>query len=126
MVPPVQRLIGFYKSPLGKITRALLREEIMRFAGSVKGLRVLGLGYPMYAVGMIIIQAMNGAGDTRTPSILNFFCFWLLQIPLAWTLARVVGLGPSGVFWSIVISESTLTIVGVLVFRRGRWRTLEV
>ncbi len=98
--------------------------DIMRHGTNC--LRILGLGYPMYAVGMIIIQAMNGAGDTRTPSILNFFCFWLLQIPLAWTLAQIAGLGPSGVFWSIVISESTLTIVGVLVFRRGRWRTLEV
>jgi putative MATE family efflux protein len=98
--------------------------EIMRHGTAC--LRILGIGYPMYAVGMIIIQALNGAGDTRTPSIMNFICFWLLQIPLAWSLAQAVGLGPSGVFWSIVISESTLTVLGVLVFRRGRWRTLEV
>lgn len=98
--------------------------EIMRHGTAC--LRILGIGYPMYAVGMIIIQAMNGAGDTRTPSVMNFVCFWLLQIPLAWTLARVAGLGPSGVFWAIVISESMLTVLGVLVFRRGRWRTLKV
>ncbi|HLT92439.1 MAG TPA: MATE family efflux transporter [Woeseiaceae bacterium] len=89
-------------------------------------LRILGIGYPLYAVGMIIIQAMNGAGDTRTPSVMNFVCFWLLQIPLAWTLAQAAGLGPSGVFWSIVISESMLTVLGVLVFRRGRWRSMTV
>jgi Na+-driven multidrug efflux pump len=80
----------------------------------------------MYAVGMIIIQALNGAGDTRTPTMLNFVCFWLIQIPLAYTLAMGVGAGPKGVFWSIVISESLLTILGVLVFRRGRWRMQQV
>jgi putative MATE family efflux protein len=89
-------------------------------------LRILGLGYPMYAVGMIIIQALNGAGDTRTPTMLNFVCFWLIQIPLAYTLATGVGAGPKGVFWSIVISESLLTVLGVLVFRRGRWRMQQV
>lgn len=98
--------------------------EIMRYGTAC--LRILGIGYPIYAVGMIIIQAMNGAGDTRTPSILNFVCFWLLQIPLAYALAQGAGWGPNGVFWSIVISESTLTVLGVLVFRRGRWRTLQV
>jgi putative MATE family efflux protein len=89
-------------------------------------LRILGLGYPMYAVGMIIIQALNGAGDTRTPTVLNFICFWLIQIPLAYTLATGVGAGPSGVFWSIVISESLLTVLGIMVFRSGRWRGQQV
>jgi putative MATE family efflux protein len=89
-------------------------------------LRILGLGYPMYAVGMIIIQALNGAGDTRTPSILNLLAFWLTQIPLAWQLASPLGLGPNGVFWAIVISESLLTVMAVLVFRRGSWRLQEV
>ncbi len=98
--------------------------EILRYGTNC--LRILGIGYPMYAVGMIIIQAMNGAGDTRTPSILNFICFWLLQIPLAYTLATQSGLGPNGVFWAIVISESTLSIVGVAVFRRGRWKRQQV
>lgn len=85
-------------------------------------LRILGIGYPMYAVGMIIIQALNGAGDTTTPSVMNFMCFWLLQIPLAYWLATTAGFGPNGVFLAIVIAESTLTILGVLVFRTGRWR----
>ena len=93
--------------------------EILRYGTNC--LRILGLGYPMYAVGMIIIQALNGAGDTRTPSLLNLICFWMIQIPLAYALATTVDLGPNGVFWSIVISESILTVLGVLVFRRGRW-----
>jgi putative MATE family efflux protein len=89
-------------------------------------LQILGLGFPMYAVGMIVVQALNGAGDTRTPTILNFIVFWLTQIPLAYWLATSLGFGPNGVFLAIVMSESTLTVLAVLVFRRGSWRTLEV
>jgi Na+-driven multidrug efflux pump len=86
----------------------------------------MGIGYPMYAVGMIIIQALNGAGDTRTPSIMNFFCFWMIQIPLAYWLAEGARWGPDGVFWSIVISESILTVVAVAIFRGGAWRRQRV
>ena len=98
--------------------------EILRYG--VNCLRILGIGYPMYAVGMIIIQALNGAGDTKTPSFLNFIVFWITQIPLAYWLATSVGMGPNGVFLAIVVSESLLTILGIIVFRRGKWRTQEV
>jgi len=101
-----------------------VNEEIIRYG--VSCLRILGFGYPMYAVGMIVIQAINGAGDTRTPSFLNFIVFWLVQIPLAYWLATSVGMGPNGVFLAIVLSESLLTILGVIVFRRGNWRLQEV
>jgi len=85
-------------------------------------LRIMGLGFPIYAVGMIMIQALNGAGDTRTPSFLNLIAFWLVQIPLAYWLAQYIGMGPNGVFVAIIISETLLTIMGILVFRRGRWQ----
>ena len=88
-------------------------------------LRILAVGYPMYAVGMIIVQALNGAGDTTTPSVLNFICFWLLQIPLAYWLATSAGYGPNGVFISILISETLLSVLAVLVFRQGRWKHME-
>jgi putative MATE family efflux protein len=94
--------------------------EVLRYGTDC--LRILGVGYPAYAIGMIMIQALNGAGDTLSPTLLNLFCFWLLQIPLAWWLAESQGYGPNGVFVAIVISESLLTLLGVLVFRRGRWR----
>jgi len=97
---------------------------ILRYGSNC--LRILGIGYPMYAVGMIIIQALNGAGDTRTPSLLNFLCFWIIQIPLSYWLAATVRLGPNGVFWSIVLSESLLTLLAVALFRRGAWRTQRV
>lgn len=85
-------------------------------------LQILGLGSPMYAVGMVVVQALNGAGDTRTPVILNLICFWLLQIPLAYWLATETSLGPNGAFIAIVVAESLLTILAVVMFRRGTWK----
>jgi len=85
-------------------------------------LRILGIGFPMYAIGMIITQALNGAGDTVTPTIINLICFWMLQIPLSYWLAANAELGPNGVFLAMVISESLLTVLSVIVFRRGNWK----
>ena len=98
--------------------------EVVRIGTSC--IQILGIGYPMYAVGMIVIQALNGAGDTYTPSVLNFICFWMLQIPLAYWLAEPTGFGPNGVFISLIVAESILTVLGVLVFRRGKWKTQDV
>ncbi len=85
-------------------------------------LKIMGLGYPLWAVGMIIVQAFNGAGDTRTPTALNFVCFWLIEIPLAWWLAEPLGHGPIGVFWAIIIAELALSIFALKIFRSGRWK----
>ena len=98
--------------------------EVIRYGTTC--LRILGIGYPMYAVGMIIIQALNGAGDTTTPSVMNFICFWLIQIPLAYWLATSAGFGPNGVFVAIVFSETVLTAMAVYVFRKGKWRDQQV
>ena len=98
--------------------------EILRYGTSC--LRILGFGYPVYAVGMIVIQAINGAGDTRMPSLLNFICFWIVQIPLAYWLATEFNLGPNGVFVAIVVAESILTVLAVLLFRRGDWKRMEI
>lgn len=85
-------------------------------------LQILGVGFPMYAVGMVMIQSLNGAGDTVTPAILNLICFWLVQIPLAYLLATQTALQPNGAFIAVVVSESLLTVLSVIVFRRGDWR----
>jgi putative MATE family efflux protein len=85
-------------------------------------LRVVSYGYAFYAWGMVMMQAFNGAGDTVTPTWINLGCYWLFQIPLALGLARAAGLGPLGVFLAITIAESLVAVVGILVFRRGRWK----
>jgi putative MATE family efflux protein len=89
-------------------------------------LRICSYGYGIYAVGMIVVQAFNGAGDTDTPTWINLIFLWLLQIPLAYVLAEVAGYGPQGVFATISICDSLLAIAAVIVFRRGRWKTRQV
>ena len=89
-------------------------------------LRVVSYGYIFYAYGMVMVQAFNGAGDTVTPTLINLFCYWLWQIPMAYSLSRIMGFGPNGIFAAIAISESTLAVVSMLVFRRGKWKTQRI
>ena len=91
-------------------------------AVAVRALRTLSYGYVFYAWGMVLAQAFNGAGDTLTPTWLNFLCFWCLQVPLAYFLAHRLELGPDGVFWSVCSAESVLAVAAAVLFRRGRWK----
>ncbi|CAN5251169.1 MATE family efflux transporter [soil metagenome] len=88
-------------------------------------LRIVGLGFPFYGYGMVMTQAFNGAGDTRTPTLVNIGVFWLFELPAAWFLSRH-GLGPNGVFLAITIAYSTVAVVGGALFRRGRWKETRV
>ncbi|HLM54954.1 MAG TPA: MATE family efflux transporter [Pyrinomonadaceae bacterium] len=90
---------------------------------AVDCLRIVASGFLFYAYGMVIAQSFNGAGDTRTPTIINLFVFWLWEIPLAYALSFYFRLGPRGVFLAITIAFSTLAVVSALLFRRGRWKT---
>jgi putative MATE family efflux protein len=98
--------------------------EVMRYG--VDCLRFVSYGYLAYAWGMVMVQAFNGAGDTLTPTFINLGCYWMLQIPLAYVLSVHAGLGPRGVFLAITIAESVIAVVGVLAFRRGRWKTKKI
>ncbi len=91
-------------------------------ASGTSALRIISYGYIFYAWGMVMLQAFNGAGDTATPAKLNFVVFWLFQLPLAWFLARTLDLGPVGVYWAIAIAYSLSAVIGVLLFRRGKWK----
>ena len=89
-------------------------------------LRILSYGNIGYAYGMVMLQAFNGAGDTVTPTIVNFFGFWLLEIPLAYFLAIPARMHSSGVFWSIVIAEGFIAAASVALFKRGRWMRQQI
>ncbi|HEX6044807.1 MAG TPA: MATE family efflux transporter [Pyrinomonadaceae bacterium] len=85
-------------------------------------LRIVAYGFLFYAYGMVLGQSFNGAGDTWTPTIINLFVFWLWEIPLAWVLSEMLGMGPRGVFVAITVAFSTLAVVSAIVFRQGRWK----
>ncbi|MBK6381236.1 MAG: MATE family efflux transporter [Chitinophagaceae bacterium] len=112
----------------------LFGEPLMRFftqdeAAVIAGtecLHILAIGYVFFAYGMIISQAFNGAGDTRTPTYINLFVFWILQIPLAWILAKYLKMGPTGVYIAIGVSETVLAIISIMIFRRGKWKLVKV
>jgi putative MATE family efflux protein len=89
-------------------------------------LRVVSYGYIMFAWGLVMPQAFNGAGDTLTPTKINFVCFWLLEIPLAYFLAIHSGAKQSGVYWSILVAESMAGIIAIVLFRRGKWKEIKL
>ena len=89
-------------------------------------LRIISLGFVSYALGMVLTQAFNGSGDTVTPTRINFFCFWLLEIPLAYLLAIVFDLKINGIAIAIVAAETALTLTAWYFFRKGKWKTVKV
>jgi putative MATE family efflux protein len=89
-------------------------------------LRTFCFGNVGYAYGMVMLQAFNGAGDTLTPTIVNFFGFWVLELPLAWALAKVLNMHAEGAFLSVVIAECSMAVAGILLFRQGRWRKQQI
>jgi Na+-driven multidrug efflux pump len=109
-----ERLVGIFATD----------PEVLRYGTSC--LRIVSYGYVFYAYGMVMVQSFNGAGDTFTPTMINLCCYWLWQIPLAYSLSRIAGFGPKGVFSAIAISESTLAVVSMLVFRRGKWKQQKI
>jgi len=92
----------------------------------VRSLRIISVSFPIWAVGMVTVQAFNGAGDTRTPTWINLFAYWVVQLPLAAFLAWPLGLGENGIFWSIATAQIVLAILSVILFRRGKWRTVSM
>ncbi|GAA4897943.1 MATE family efflux transporter [Flaviramulus aquimarinus] len=89
-------------------------------------LRVIAAGYIFYGYAMVVINAFNGAGDTKTPTYINFVCFWLLQLPFAYLMAITLDFGPAGVFWAITLAEVLIAIIAIIWFKRGYWKKVEV
>ena len=92
----------------------------------VQALRYVSIGYIFYGYGMVVVQGLNGAGDTYTPTILNIFGFWIFQIPFAYMAVNHLDWGPKGVFIAIVLAETLMAIAGIIIFRRGKWKTIKI
>ena len=75
---------------------------------------------------MVMVNAFNGAGDTRTPTVINVFCFWLFQLPLAYLLAKYFAMGPTGVFIAIPVAETAITVTAFILFKKGRWKKVKI
>lgn len=99
-------------------------DEVVR--QGMAALRIISFGFIFYGLSMVMIQAFNGSGDTMTPTLINFICFWLLEIPLAWVLAIYFDMGLHGASIAIVISESSLAVIAWLLFRQGKWKLKKV
>ncbi|MFM2284545.1 MAG: hypothetical protein RLZZ543_41, partial [Bacteroidota bacterium] len=91
-----------------------------------KALRIIGTGYVFYGIGMVMTQALNGAGDTTTPTLINLVCFWAIQVPLAYLLVYVYEMSSTGVFLSIPIAESLIAILAFYFFRKGKWKNIKI
>jgi putative MATE family efflux protein len=115
----VTAIFVVYAEPLVR----LLASDAQTVGVASSGLRCVSAGFSLYAWGMVMTSAFNGAGDMLTPLVLSVGCFWLIRLPLALVLARPLGLGTDGVFWAMPLSFAVLAALGIALFRRGRWRT---
>ncbi len=112
----------FFNEPLMRV----FSSEPTVVAAGAECLRIMSYSYPIYAWGLVMPQAFNGAGDTITPTKINFVCFWLLEIPLAYFLAIQLDTRETGVYWAVVVAESTASLVAVALFRRGTWKATQI
>lgn len=111
----------FSSSLISFFTNDLIIQKI-----AVEALQTMCLGYVFYGIGMVLINTFNGAGDTWTPTMINFFGFWLFQIPLAYLLSKYYKMGPTGVFMAIPIAETAITLASIVLYKRGKWKRIKV
>ena len=114
----VTLLFVFFAHP---IIRIFTRDPAVQEVGAL-ALQIIGTGYVFYGIGMVMIQSLNGSGDTRTPTWINFVCFWLFQIPLGYILAKPLGMGPTGAFIAIPVAETAIAVWAFIIFKRGKWK----
>ncbi|HKC68162.1 MAG TPA: MATE family efflux transporter, partial [Bacteroidia bacterium] len=118
----VMLLFVFCSAPIIRFFSA--DEAVIKYG--VESLQIFGLGYVFYGISMVMTQALNGAGDTKTPTVINFICFWVFQIPLAYFLAKHTDLKATGAFISTPIAETAIALMALYFFRKGKWKTLKV
>ncbi|HTM04688.1 MAG TPA: MATE family efflux transporter [Vicinamibacterales bacterium] len=101
---------------------ALFTDDAEVAAYGAHCLRIVAAGFPFYGFSMVMVAALNGAGDTRTPTLINVACMWMLELPLAWSLAHPAGFGPTGVFTAVAVAFTAMAIVSTVVFQKGYWK----
>jgi putative MATE family efflux protein len=105
---------------------SILTDDPLVIAKGADCMRIMSIGFVAYGFGMVVVHSLNGAGDTFSPMIINLFCFWLFEIPLAYFFAIHLGMNERGVYYAIVIAETCMTLTAILVFRRGKWKMQKV
>lgn len=118
----VMMLFIFLSEP---IIRIFSNDEAIISYG-VRALQIIGSAYIFYGIGMVMTQALNGAGDTKTPTLINFVCFWLFQVPLAYLLAQGLDLKSTGAFIAIPVAETLIAVVALYYFKKGKWKEIKV
>ena len=118
----VMVLFVFFSNP---IIRIFTQDEAVISYGALS-LQIMGTGYIFYGIGMVMTQALNGAGDTRTPTVINLICFWVFQVPFAYFLAKGLDWKATGAFIAIPVAEALIALVAWYYFRKGKWKTVEV
>lgn len=111
---------------LGEWVVRMLNNDEKVLPTAVETLRIVSLGYVLYGISMVMMNAFNGAGDTKTPTWINFVFFWLIQIPMAYLLSMHFSMGPTGVFIAIVSTESMIAVVSMILFTRGKWKEVKI
>lgn len=112
----------FFSSPI--ISIFTKEPEVHRYG--TMALQIIGSGYIFYGIGMVMVQALNGAGDSKTPTWINIFGFWLFQVPFAWLLSKTLGWGPEGSFIAIPVAEVIMAMSAWYFFRKGKWKEVKV
>ncbi len=118
----VMLLFVFFSTPIIRI----FSQDPDVVAYGAKSLQIMGTGYIFYGIGMVMTQALNGAGDTRTPTIINFVGFWLFQIPLAYLLAKGWDLQSTGAFIAVPVAETAIALIAWYYFKKGKWKQVKV
>lgn len=105
---------------------SIFTTELAVIEYGAKSLQIIGTAYIFYGIGMVMTQALNGAGDTKTPTIINFVCFWLIQVPLAYFLAKGLEMQTTGVFIAIPVAETMIALMAFYYFKKGKWKLVQV
>lgn len=114
----------FFAEDLVRILIPVMETGQIRYA--VASLQIISSGYIFYGIGMVVTQAFNGAGDTKTPTWIYFVGFWLFQVPFAYYLHTQTSLGVTGIFIAVPIAETLMAMVSYVLFRRGKWKEVKV